>query len=143
MLPSLPAGSRLFVPADPSVESTAFNLATVLNTRTDGSLRVRTLEDSTTAGGVERIVRLGVDAWPVSEPGSSTQEDLAPSDLCELPFLHSPSLLHALGQRFERDAAFATWLGRDVLLWLHPHAPTPELWTARQKMLSATVSARA
>ena len=97
---------ELYVLAEPESQD-AFEPATVIAERADGSLRVRTSRG-------ERVVRLNLDAWPRSSSPS------APADLCSCDDLHTPALLHTLRHRFENERSYATWMHDRVLVWLHP-----------------------
>ena len=125
----MPVGEPLFLSAASSEGHEAFVRATVVAQRTDGSLRVRT------DGNKERVCRLGVDAWPAGET-----EAPASSSLLNVAYLHTPALLHNLKQRFELDSGFASWIGPDALLWLHPCGQVPDLFTTKQMMRAAAAT---
>ena len=77
----------LWILADPG-EAEAFVSAGIVGERTDGSLRVLTDYG-------ERIVRQGVDAWPLAAPVVvRAGEDAlrATADLCDCTELHAVSL---------------------------------------------------
>ena len=87
MVPGTPAPGEaggLWILAEPG-EVEAFVTAGIVGERTDGSLRVLTDQG-------ERIVRLGVDAWPLGAPVMlRAGEDAlrATSDLCDCTELHA------------------------------------------------------
>ena len=117
---------ELYVLAEPESQD-AFEPATVIAERADGSLRVRTSRG-------ERVVRLNLDAWPRSSSPS------APADLCSCDDLHTPALLHTLRHRFENERSYATWMHDRVLVWLHPCGPTPDIFTVAHMLQAAAAT---
>ena len=118
---------------DVNASDEPFELGEILRLAPNRSTaRVRTLHG-------ERDVRLGLDAWPLA---AELDMGASPQDLCALTELHTAALLHCLRDRFEREGSYATWLGRDSLLWLHPCGPTPALFGGK-RMIRAAVSSDA
>ena len=130
--PTMPDGTdraaTVWILSNDASSSEPFISATIFGSKADGTLRVKTAHG-------ERYVTLDTDAWTTSAP-----REFEPADLCALPELHTPELLHSLRRRFEEDGLYATWMGAQTLLWLHPSSPTPELFTAEQLMRAAAAT---
>ena len=62
-------------------------------------------------------------------------------DVCRLPELNPPALLHFLHTRFLSGNGFFTAMSSDALLWTNPCAPVPELWTTQQMRRAALARA--
>ena len=114
---SLPQTSA-WVLAGPEVESEAYLPATILEERTDGSLRVRTATHG------ERIVRLGHDAWPFEEQAAKE-----PADLCACNELHTvrPARMFFFPYTFiaHRSLSPALLLSLSATAGAAPRSPPP------------------
>ena len=61
---------------------------------------------------------------------------------CKLPQLHAAALLHSLRARYEGGGYFSS-LGGDLLLFVNPCAPLPDLWSEARLAAAAAAAAAA